>query len=370
VRKVSAGLFSLALATTFGLSLASAGNAAQLPAGAASAPSASEPTATSDELPNPAEDKRRELREEALTKVLNGTAKVEKRGASTVVKLGKKDAGAKGSLTAGKTAKAAKSKVDEYVELSREKTDKIFVVLAEFGNERHPNYPDKDQAPAIPGPATFEGPLHNAIPAPDRSVDNSTVWQANYDQQHYQDLYFGTGNSVKKYYEKQSSGRYSVDGEVTNWVKVKYNEARYGRSNGYPCTGNVCNNTWALVADAVNQWVVDQKAAGRTTAQIKADLATFDQWDRNDYDGDGNFNEPDGYIDHFQIVHSGGDQADGDPQQGEDAIWSHRWYVGVAGGPANNPAGTAGSASSRTSTPTTSVCRTSTTPPARPSRTA
>ena len=52
-------------------------------------------------------------------------------------------------------------------------------------------------------------------------------------------------------------------------------------------------------------------------------------WDRYDYDGDGDFNEPDGYIDHFQIVHAGGDQADGDPYQGEDAIWSHRWYAFV-----------------------------------------
>ncbi len=33
---------------------------------------------------------------------------------------------------------------DQYVELSREKTDKIFVILADFGNERHPNYPDQD----------------------------------------------------------------------------------------------------------------------------------------------------------------------------------------------------------------------------------
>ena len=93
-------------------------------------------------------------------------------------------------------------------------------------------------------------------------MDNSTVWQPDYNQQHFQDMYFGTGNSVKKYYEKQSSGRYSVDGEVTDWVKVKYNEARYGRSNGYPCAGNVCNNTWYLIQDAVNQWVADQKAAG------------------------------------------------------------------------------------------------------------
>ena len=93
----------------------------------------------------------------------------------------------------------------------------------------------------------------------------------------------------------------------------------------------------------MNQWVVDQKAAGRTTAQITAELKTFDQWDRYDFDGDGNFNEADGYIDHFQIVHGGGDQADGDPQQGEDAIWSHRWYVDQAHtgstGPATNRRG-------------------------------
>ncbi|TCO21121.1 immune inhibitor A [Kribbella steppae] len=331
MRKLPAGLFSLALAATIGLSFASSGAAAP-PQGAPAATGASEPAQTSDELSSPLEDKRRELRQEALTKVLNGSAKVEKRGASTVVNLGAKQVGATGT-------KNAKGRVDQYVELGREKTDRIFVVLAEFGNERHPNYPDQDTSPNFPGPATFEGPLHNAIPEPDRSVDNSTVWHPDYNRNWFQDMYFGTGNSVKKYYEKQSSGRYSVSGTVTDWVKVQYNEARYGRSNGYPCTGNVCNNTWALVRDAVNQWVADQKAAGRTTAEITAELKTFDQWDRYDFDGDGNFNEADGYIDHFQIVHSGGDQADGDPWQGEDAIWSHRWYVGLAGGPTNNPAG-------------------------------
>ena len=103
----------------------------------------------------------------------------------------------------------------------------------------------------------------------------------------------------------------------------------------------MCSNTWFLIQDAVNQWVADQQAAGRTEAQIKADLASYDAWDRNDFDGDGNFNEPDGYIDHFQIVHSGGDQADGDPQQGEDAIWSHRWkaFQGTGEGPAGNEDG-------------------------------
>ena len=331
VRKVSVGLVSLAIAATLGLTISQAGNATTKLPSTGGTTTASE-TPASDELPNPLEDKRRELRQDAITKLLNGTGKAEKRGGSTVMKVGTKAKGAKGT-------KNAQGKVDQYVELSREKTDKIFVILAEFGNQRHPDYPDQDTSAATPGPATFEGPLHNAIPEPDRAVDNSTIWQADYSAQHYRDLYFGTGNSVKKYYERQSSGRYSVNGEVSDWVKVPYNEARYGRSNGFPCGGNVCNNTWALVQDAVNQWVVDQKAKGQTDAQIKADLATYDQWDRYDWDGDGNFNEPDGYIDHFQIVHSGGDQADGDPQQGEDAIWSHRWRVQTPGGPANFPIG-------------------------------
>ena len=46
--------------------------------------------------------------------------------------------------------------------------------------------------------------------------------------------------------------------------------------------------------------------------QIQDYLKTFDHRDRYDSDGDGDFNETDGYIDHFQIVHAGGDEADGD----------------------------------------------------------
>ncbi len=283
-----------------------------------------------DDLSSPAEAQQRALREKALDLVLTGKRKVQQINGASVVKVGTKQAPYTrqelARLKAGKLVEPRK--VDAYVQLDRDQTDKIFVVLAEFGNERHPSYPDKDTDPLTPGPATFEGPLHNKIPEPDRSKDNSTVWQANYSADYYRQLYFGQGRgveSLKTYYEKQSSGRYSVDGEVTNWVKVRYNEARYGRSDGYPCASNVCSNTWALLADALKQWVVDQKAAGRTDAQIKADVTQFDQQDRYDFDGDGNFNEPDGYIDHFQIVHAGGDQADGDPNQGEDAIWSHRW---------------------------------------------
>ena len=53
-----------------------------------------------------------------------------------------------------------------------------------------------------------------------------------------------------------------------------------------------------------------------------------------DINGDGNLEEPDGVIDHFQIVHAGGDEAAGDPNQGTDAIWSHRSGAALqVGGP-------------------------------------
>jgi immune inhibitor A len=223
-----------------------------------------------------------------------------------------------------------------YVELAREDTDKIFVVLVEFGDERYPN-PIFADTNANGQPASnaqrFDGPLHNEIPQPDRKVDNTTLWQPDYNKAHYEDMYF---NRMAKYYETQSSGRYSVEGAVTDWVKVPFNQALYGRNY---CGGIVCNTTKALVRDALAGWVKNQLDAGQTLAQVTNHLKSYDEWDRYDADGDGNFDEPDGFIDHFQIVHAGGDEAAGDPIYGTDAIWSHRWYANVQGGGPNGFAG-------------------------------
>ncbi|WFB09255.1 immune inhibitor A [Streptomyces sp. LX-29] len=278
------------------------------------------------DLAGPFSKEREALREAALRQVISGDKEPVKRGASQVVKLGK----------------------GKYVELAREKTDKIFTILAEFGDKvddtamYDPDGPDGPEPP-VKKYGGEPGPAHNTIEQPDRTKDNSTAWQKDYSRQHFQDLYFSKAKgkeSLKKYYEKQSSGRYSVEGTVSDWVKVQWNEARYGSNY---CGDTNCHNAWDLVRDAVNQWVADQKAAGRTDAQIKGDLAQYDLWDRNDFDGDGNFNEPDGYIDHFQIVHAGEDESAGGGKQGKTAIWAHRWYAygSDAGktGPAANKAG-------------------------------
>ncbi|MFJ6069670.1 immune inhibitor A domain-containing protein [Streptomyces sp. NPDC093065] len=268
-------------------------------------------TARSHDLKGPLSDTQAAQREEALNQVISGKASVKKKGGSNVVQLKSKKGDAK------------------YVELGREKTDKIFTILVEFGDKVDSRY------------GGDAGPLHNEIAKPKRKTDNSTAWQEDYNQEHYQDLYFGSGkgvNSVKTYYEKQSSGRYSVDGEVSDWVKVPYNEARYGSNK---CDPDNC--AWYAVQDGVTAWVADQKAAGRTDAQIKSTLTQYDQWDRYDFDGDGDFNEPDGYIDHFQIVHAGEDESAGGGAQGEDAIWAHRWYAfgtdAGSTGPADNKLG-------------------------------
>ncbi|WP_240140137.1 immune inhibitor A domain-containing protein [Streptomyces sp. MUM 178J] len=282
------------------------------------------------DLEGPFSKQQEEQRQAALEQVISGDATVQKRGASKVVRLDDK----------------------KYVELGREKTDKIFTILVEFGDKVDDTTmydPDGDgPKPPVKKYGGTPGPLHNKIAEPDRSVDNSTAWQEDFDRQHFQDLYFGKGqnadgtpkHSLKTYYERASSGRYSVEGTVSDWVKVEYNEARYGSNY---CGQSNCSNVWDAVRDGVNAWTADQKAKGKTDEQIKAELSQYDKWDRYDFDGDGEFNEPDGYIDHFQIVHAGEDESAGGGTQGGDAIWAHRWYaygtdVGKTG-PAQNRAG-------------------------------
>jgi immune inhibitor A len=225
-----------------------------------------------------------------------------------------------GSRQTGRVHEVAKG---QYVELGLEKTDKIFVILVEYGS---------GAGAALPAAA---GPLHNQIPEPNRALDNNTIWQANYDRAHYEDMYF---NRMSEYYRTQSSGRYTVNGQVTEWVKVPFNGYRYGTNAlGDPAA-------WTLIADAVNTWTKDQLASGKTLDEVKAYLQSFDNWDRYDYDHDGNFDEPDGYIDHFQIVHSGAGEETGGGTLGAAAIWSHRWqawynFGGVTGPSFNKDGG-------------------------------
>ena len=214
-------------------------------------------------------------------------------------------------------------KGDQFVELAREGEDSILTILAEFGSgvatHEHPTDEDPDATITHDGPA---GPLHNQIPAPDRSVDNTTIWAPDFSEAYYENLLFAEGGtiSMRNYYLQQSSGRYTVNGDVTPWLQVPNNAPSYGSDY---CGDIVCMDTWLFVNDSADAFA----ASFASVDDLNAYLAPFDVWDRYDADGDGNFDEPDGYIDHFQSVHAGEGQETGGGAQGDDAIWSHRWFA-------------------------------------------
>ncbi|MCE5253755.1 MAG: immune inhibitor A [Actinomycetia bacterium] len=237
-----------------------------------------------DNKPDPLTTKQQELKQEALQKKLNGKAY-------------------------GKVAEVARG---QYVELAREGEGAIWTVLGEFADL-----------------------THNTIPEPDREVNNTSIWVSDFSRDYYLDILFNDSkgaNSMRNFYLEQSAGRYTVYGDVSDWVQVPGNAVDYD--------DNPDTQVWDFLEDSLNGWYDAQIAAGKTLDEINEYLAQFDVWDRYDYDGDGDFDEPDGYIDTFQSVHAGLGEEEGAPAW---TIWSHSWYAhyelwGLAG-PAFNMAG-------------------------------
>ena len=240
-----------------------------------------------DNLPDPLTTKQLELKQQGLEAKLNGKAY-------------------------GKTQEVARG---QYVQLTREGEGAVWTVLGEFADL-----------------------AHNQMPQPDRVVDNTTLWVPDFNRAHFMDLLFNDApgaNSMRNFYIEQSSNRYTVHGDVTDWVVVSGN----ANSNTYDncsTSGSTSSKVWLFLKESVTGWYNAQIAADKTPAHINEYLSQFDVWDRYDYDGDGNFDEPDGYIDTFQSVHAGAGQEAGGGIAGACAIWSHSWYAysnlqGIAG---------------------------------------
>jgi immune inhibitor A len=288
--------------------------------GAAAAPvAAQEPKGEelrnlSDDLISPHVARHREMRQAALEAVLR--REVTPRGRNMVVQL-------PGNSITG-IGPDHRPRGGKYVELAFEGEDQILTLLGEFGDtpatHNHGALGDINHG-------GDPGPQHNQIPEPNRLEDNTTIWEADFSQDYYDNLLYNKDAypSMANYYLEQSSGAYSVDGYVSDWVQVPNNAAAYGSNY---CGSIVCTrDIGRFIEDQADTWwdvlVAEQGSVGAANAW----LATFDVWDRYDWDGDGNFDEPDGYIDHFQSVHAGEGEETGGGAQGEDAIWSHRSSV-------------------------------------------
>ena len=173
----------------------------------------------------------------------------------------------------------------------------------------------------------FSDVANGQIAQPDRSVDNSTYWSSDVSPQHYRDMLFSAGGgsygypSFRDFYLELSSGRFTWAGQVSNWVTIPQPESDFGANSrsGGDGSDNL-NGTVYRVVDATLKALASSGYGG-------IDLAKADQVDRYDCDGDGVYAEPDGYVDHFAIVHAGQGEEEGGGAQGGDAIWSHRWYA-------------------------------------------
>lgn len=157
--------------------------------------------------------------------------------------------------------------------------------------------------------------------------EESDMFYEDYPISHFQDMVFGDKGykgpngenfvSMKQYYEKQSGGSYSVDGKVAGWYTADQPAAYYG--GNYPGPDDSDRRARSLVVEALAKAAKDPKV----------NLTEYDAWDRDDYDGDGVYNEPDGIIDHLMVVHAGVGEEAGGGKLGGDAIWSHRSKLGT-----------------------------------------
>ncbi|PFA66817.1 protease [Bacillus sp. AFS015802] len=144
--------------------------------------------------------------------------------------------------------------------------------------------------------------------ASDIKEEYTDMYYEDYTPAHYEDMLFNDESyagpngekliSMKRFYEEQSGGSYSVDGHVSSyWYKAKHDAAYYGGNN----SSDNDSNPGELIKEALAQAAQDPSI----------NLSDFDQ------DGDH-------FIDQLMVVHSSVGEEAGGGELGEDAIWSHK----------------------------------------------
>ncbi|MEV6965819.1 immune inhibitor A domain-containing protein [Hamadaea sp. NPDC051192] len=205
------------------------------------------------------------------------------------------------------------------------------------------------------------GPLHNTIQNPGTlgHTDNNSMWVPDFSSEHYNKMLYTTtgitdrvrtdltgpdgkagvdlaGKTMHNMYLEMSKGAYTVNGQASPWITMPHSEGWYAASR---CTKDA-NGNWVLPrSQAGNGHPTNARGQGQLAIDAVASLAAADPsfpWadydieDQADRDGDGNFFEPDGVIDHLVLVHAGKDKSGGGGAQGIYSIWAHS--SSVAGG--------------------------------------
>lgn len=188
------------------------------------------------------------------------------------------------------------------VDADVKKTVKVLTVLVDFPDLKHDN---------------------NGL-----SAGDTAMYYPSYPASHYKALLFSTTgfngpqgqtlDSAYQYYQAVSGQTFSFTGDVKGWYTASQNAEYYGAND--PDTRSD-SQVEQLVKEAVSQAVANMSPA---------ELASYDVEDQNDLNNNGNYNEPDGIIDHVMIFHSSVGEEVGGGKLGASAIWSHRFFVDQA----------------------------------------
>ncbi len=129
--------------------------------------------------------------------------------------------------------------------------------------------------------------------------------QANKLVKHYQNVLFDDTytrkDTLSHYYYNQSGGQYAVTGKVVAPVTLSKRRVDYGGPTR-PAGGSWRN-------DRDSEGMVEEALRLAFKSNPTLDWKQYDQWDPQDFNKNGNLNEPDGYLDHFVLVFAGGGQA-------------------------------------------------------------
>ncbi|MCH4295013.1 immune inhibitor A [Shewanella sp. 3B26] len=203
-------------------------------------------------------------------------------------------------LTQARQRQKARSSLQAVADADVTKTVKVLGVLVDFPDLPHDN---------------------NGLVAGD-----TDMYYSSYPVAHYQDLLFSTTGfngpsnqnliSGYQYFQQASGQSFFFTGAVRDWVRADNNAAYYGGND--PANDDNDKAVPELVLEAVTKAVAGMSAA---------ELASYDIEDPYDVDGDGNLDEADGIIDHIMLFHSSIGEEAGGGKLGDDAIWSHRFFL-------------------------------------------
>ncbi|WP_241262998.1 M6 family metalloprotease domain-containing protein [Parahaliea mediterranea] len=178
-----------------------------------------------------------------------------------------------------------------------------------FDQLGHPQIKSDSIEPVLAGPERPHRLLILPVQFSDKGYDRfgGDPRQDAKNRDYFQDLLFAGGvaapreGTLSHYYWHQSRGRYNVTGDIVPVVHLDKPLHHYGRpvQNSDGSWRNDERAT-ALVVDAL-------RAAYRAAPDFP--WSDYDLWDPTDFDGDGNRDEPDGYLDHFIMIVAGKGQA-------------------------------------------------------------